>query len=68
MKAAQSSRIAKEEKENKELAKSIENIIVELSEDTLAKSRESKFQVLDGEWGQRLESYHLQNQNIWEFS
>lgn len=67
LKAAQSSRIVKEE-ENKELEKSSGNIIVELSEETLAKSRESKFQVLDGEWRQRLESQHLQNQKNWEES
>ncbi|AXI00566.1 hypothetical protein DV702_13040 [Sporosarcina sp. PTS2304] len=68
LKAAQSSQVANEGKETKELKKPIGSIIVELSEDSLAKSRESKFQVLDGEWREKLENQHLQNQKIWEES
>lgn len=65
-KAAQNKHHEKEE--HKELQASIETFTVELSEDSVERSKENKFQVLDGEWRQRLENQHLQNQKVWEES
>lgn len=45
-----------------------DNVIVELSEDGLAKLKENKFQAPDIEWRKWLENQHIQNQKEWERS